>query len=124
MVICFIAFVALTLAGGEEEPNQEGVGTGSHILGSILSFAGAWFNAAAFVTNRMLKGIDIKAVLFMHGVIGLLGGICYTISDSLQGADYFIYFKYSLKLYVMAFLSCSMDVACIYTSLVASQNGS
>ena len=124
MVICFVAFVALTLTGEDESSNSQEPGTGSHILGSILSFVGAWLNAGAFVTNRMLKGIDIKAVLFMHGVIGLLGGICYSISDGLQGADYFIYFKYSLKLYVMAFLSCLMDVACISTSLIASQNGS
>ena len=120
MVICFIAFVALTLAGGDEQSNQEGAGTGSHILGSILTFIGSWLNAGVFVTNRLLKGIDIKTVMFMHGTIGLLTGICYTISDGLQGADYFIFFKYSLNLYLMAVLSMSMDVSCIYTSMVAA----
>ena len=51
--------------------------------------------AGAFVANRLLKGIDVWAVMFFHGIFGLCMGIFYTVMDEYRDGDFFIFFKYN-----------------------------
>ena len=106
MFICFLAFVVITLNDGNDESAEVEVivdpdealpvvGFGGHILGIIFIFFCSWLVAGAFVANRLLKGIDVWAVMFFHGIFGLLMGIFYTIMDEHDGGDCFIFFKYS-----------------------------
>ena len=131
MFICFAAFIAITLNDRNELVEvevfvspDEIVGFGGHVLGAIFIFFCSWLVAGAFVANRLLKGIDVWAVMFFHGIFGLLMGICYTIMDeSVDDGDVFIFFKYSPYQYFVLFLSCIADVICIYSGFVAAQSG-
>ena len=61
MLICFGAFIVITLTGEEDSKNissSESVSFGAHLLGIILSFVSAWLVAGAFVASRLLKGVD------------------------------------------------------------------
>ena len=127
MIICFGAFITITCYADEDQSeeakssNDNSIGFGSHVLGIILIFLCSWLVSANFVTNRMLKGIDIYAVMFFHGLLGLFLALCYLIEDGLQRNDFFIILNYSLMQYSIVIFSCVLDLSCVYFGFVAAQ---
>ena len=89
----------------------------------MLIFIAAWLNGFCIVTNRLLKGIDIFTVMFLHGLVGILFGIGYVIEDGLANGDMFSLFKYTPLQYFLMTISCLLDVTCMYTLFVAAQSG-
>ena len=84
MLLCFGLLVWMTLSDDESKNNVEDTeqtSIGGHMLGFIFVFIGAWLVAALSISNRVLKGIDIYAVMFFHGIVGLVIGAAYVIID-------------------------------------------
>ena len=84
MIFCFGLLVWMTLSDDESTKSAEGAEkttTSGHMLGFIFVFIGAWLVAALYIGNRVLKGIDIYAVMFLHGLVGLIIGTTYVIID-------------------------------------------
>ena len=72
MIICFGAFLYITLANNDASNVEEvRVSTAGRLVGFIFIFCSAWLVAGLLTANRCLKGIDSHVVMFYHGLIGL-----------------------------------------------------
>ena len=127
MMICFGAFLYITLVGGKAstdvtDPTGDEVSAAGRALGIFLIFTSAWLVAGLFVANRCLKGLDSWIIIFYHGFFGLIMSLVYFGFEVFFNEDHLFFTNYTPMQYFLTVIVVLVDAVSIYAGLKAAQS--